>query len=105
MTAAKKARGRPAKAPEKGKRQNYTFRLHDATRERLVEAATVANRTLSEEIEYRIERSFIEDANLGPDLARRGYRVIHTPTGKMWAEPGVLPGPSSKFIDQKEAEP
>jgi hypothetical protein len=58
MTAAKKARGRPAKAPEKGKRQNYTFRLHDETRERLLGAAKAANRTLSEEIEWRVEQSF-----------------------------------------------
>jgi hypothetical protein len=58
MAASKKARGRPPKAPEKGKRQNYTFRLHDETRERLMRAAEAANRTLSEEIEWRVEQSF-----------------------------------------------
>jgi hypothetical protein len=58
MKAAKKPRGRPPKAPEKGRRQNYTFRLHDETRERLVKSAAAANRSLSEEIEWRVEQLF-----------------------------------------------
>jgi hypothetical protein len=59
-TSKRKGRGRPPKAPERGKRQNYTFRLHDSTRERLSEIAQENGRSLSEEIEYRIERSFRE---------------------------------------------
>src|SRR6476620_9926627 len=53
----KRPRGRPRKAPEKGERQNYTFRLHSNVREWLLKCAAAGNRTLSEEIEYRIELS------------------------------------------------
>jgi hypothetical protein len=52
--------GRPPKDPEKGRRQNYTFRLSDQTRDQLVEIATENGRSLSEEIEWRIEESFRE---------------------------------------------
>ncbi len=59
MTEGEKRRpGRPPKAPEKGQRRNYSFRLHDDVREQLIEAAAAANRTLSEEIEWRVSRSF-----------------------------------------------
>jgi hypothetical protein len=50
--------GRPPKAPEKGKRQNYTFRMSDADRDKLVEAAEANGRSMSEEIERRVEESF-----------------------------------------------
>lgn len=56
----RKRMGRPPKAPEKGRRQNYTFRLSDQTRDQLVDAATESSRSLSEEIEWRIEESFRE---------------------------------------------
>jgi DNA-directed RNA polymerase specialized sigma24 family protein len=61
-TEVKRGRGRPPKAPEKGKRQNYTFRLSDSARQLLVEAAEKSGRSVSEEIEERVERSFEVDA-------------------------------------------
>lgn len=54
----KKRMGRPPKAPEKGRRQNYTFRMSDADRDKVVAAADAAGRSVSEEIERRIEDSF-----------------------------------------------
>lgn len=56
----RKRMGRPPKAPEKGRRQNYTFRLSDQTRDQLVNGAAESGRSLSEEIEWRIEESFRE---------------------------------------------
>lgn len=53
--------GRPPKAPEKGRRQNYTFRMSDQTRDRIIEAAAQAGRSMSEEIEARVEASFRDD--------------------------------------------
>ena len=49
-----RGRGRPPKDPTKGMRRNCTFRLPDNTRDLL--AAVASNRTLSEEIERRVEQ-------------------------------------------------
>jgi hypothetical protein len=51
----KRPRGRPRKY---GKRQNFSFRLTDEMREVLVESAAKAGRSLSEEIEFRLNRDF-----------------------------------------------
>lgn len=57
----RKRMGRPPKAPEKGRRQNYTFRMSDQTRDAVIEAAAQSGRSMSEEIEWRIEESFREN--------------------------------------------
>ena len=51
-----RGRGRPPKDPTKGMRRNCTFRLPDNTRDKLLLAAVASNRTLSEEIEWRVEQ-------------------------------------------------
>jgi hypothetical protein len=52
-------RGRPPKfAPGERTRGPLTIRLRDEAREELVAAAAAAGRSLSEEIEYRLELSF-----------------------------------------------
>ncbi|MCJ2023929.1 hypothetical protein [Methylobacterium sp. J-067] len=70
----KKRMGRPPKSPEKGKRQNYTFRMSDADRDMVVKAAEMAGRSISEEIELRVARSFWPD----PAIARleNQYQMI-----------------------------
>jgi TraY domain len=55
---AKKPPGRPRKYPVEGKRQNLTFRLGEDTRRRLLDESSRSGRSLSEEIELRVERSF-----------------------------------------------
>jgi hypothetical protein len=72
----KRGRGRPPKDPEKGKRQNYTFRLHDSTREKLIKSAEAGNRTLSEEIEQRIEWSFFDDPAHVRAIREAGFRIV-----------------------------
>lgn len=56
----RKRMGRPPKAPEKGRRQNYTFRLSDQTRDQVIDAAAESGRSMSEELEWRVEESFRE---------------------------------------------
>jgi predicted HicB family RNase H-like nuclease len=60
MTAKKRA-GRPPKAEEDRKDVNFTFRSRRQMRERLKAAADGARRSVSEEIEIRLERSFWQE--------------------------------------------
>ena len=48
-------RGRPAKFAGV-KRQNFSFRITEEMRQRVIEAATESGRSLSEEIEFRLNR-------------------------------------------------
>jgi hypothetical protein len=48
------------KSPAEPKRNNLTFRVRGDLRERLSNAAALAQRSISEEIEFRLERSFAE---------------------------------------------
>jgi predicted HicB family RNase H-like nuclease len=59
--AAKKRIGRPPKAEEDRKAVNFTFRSRGQMRERLQAAAIAAGRSISEEIELRLERSFWQE--------------------------------------------
>jgi hypothetical protein len=76
----KRPRGRPPKPEADRKRGNFTMRLRDATRYRLEAAASRNQRSLSEECEARVERSFHEEelsAALGGDEIRDlGYTLM-----------------------------
>src|SRR5215472_17365539 len=52
----KRPRGRPPKYAGQGKRQNFSFRITPAVRERLIAAVRESGRSLSEEIEFRLSR-------------------------------------------------
>ncbi len=54
----KKRIGRPPKDPSGGKRYGAMFRQSEALRARLMSAADSAGRSMSEEIERRLEASF-----------------------------------------------
>jgi predicted HicB family RNase H-like nuclease len=58
---AAKRIGRPPKAEEDRKAVNFTFRSRGQVRERLQAAADGARRSVSEEIEIRLERSFWQE--------------------------------------------
>jgi hypothetical protein len=69
--APKKRVGRPSK----GKRANFTFRLTDALRSQLADAAEVSGLSMSEEIERRLDQSFrssgiVSELFGGPEIAR-----------------------------------
>ena len=50
---AKRGRGRP---PKYGKRRNFNFRLSEKARQALIKSAERAERSLSEELEFRVNR-------------------------------------------------
>lgn len=54
-------RGRPRMDPEQVKRAHFTSRLRTATKLALREAAHENGRSLSEEIEFRLEQSLWQD--------------------------------------------
>ena len=67
MTAKAKKRGRPRMKPGQAKRASFNTRLRAPLKEHLAKEAAIAGRSLSEEIEHRLERSLdvmahIEDA-------------------------------------------
>ena len=57
----KRKGGRPAKSAEGKATRNLTFRTRDSLREKLSEAAAASHRSISEEIEHRLQRSFNRD--------------------------------------------
>ena len=61
MQKKKRARGRPLLPPSKGKRNQLVFRVTNEMRARLEAAAEVSGRSLSHEMETRLERSFWEE--------------------------------------------
>lgn len=67
----KRQRGRPPLEPGQAKRGAFNTRLRDAVKERLENKARAAGRSLSEEIEHRLERSLAveDDARDALDMA------------------------------------
>jgi hypothetical protein len=59
--SGKKRIGRPAKSEEDRRDVNFTFRSRGQMRERLKTAADAARRSISEEIELRLEKSFWQE--------------------------------------------
>ena len=62
---AKRGRGRPPKPAESRKRNNVTLRVRDETKALLERDAAQHQRSLSEEIEARIEQGFTLEKALG----------------------------------------
>ena len=56
--AKRKRMGRPPKPAKERRRSHFTFRTTDALREQLRAAAAVEGRSISEEIEWRLQQSF-----------------------------------------------
>ena len=71
----RRKRGRPALLPTEGKREVISLRVTGELRQRLEAAASETGRSMSQEAELRIERSFQREDNLhsnfgGPDKYR-----------------------------------
>ena len=75
-TGTVKKIGRPQKYPGKGARITHSLRIKEETRKKLIEAAAVSNRSISEEIELRVDKSFEDDARLGPPHISRLMMVL-----------------------------
>lgn len=107
-------RGGKLKPPAQRKRNNLTFRARDQLKASLAAAAEINRRSLSEEIEHRLEKSFLYEQALGDveefkrravaaEAAARGYGTLHTPTGDRYFAPGTHNMPASGFITPQEA--
>jgi hypothetical protein len=89
--ARKPKRGRPPRHPNERLRKNRTFRIRARLDELLEEAAAKAGRSTSEEIEHRLEVSFLDERQnahmLGTDV---GAHILRTLRAAMILE-GVTP--------------
>jgi hypothetical protein len=110
----KRRRGGQRKPAAERKRNNLTFRVRDQLRADLEQAAAANQRSVSEEIEHRIERSFVVDATLGDieafrrraiaaEAHARGYGTLWTSSGPQHFPPGSHNIPQSGFITPQEA--
>ena len=123
-------RGRPPLKPGQRKRNNVTIRLRDAMRTELQLRAAAEGRSLSEEMEVRLERSMLEEAARYEDLGGEGLysifrflgsaaKLVEARTGKSltadwdtwsavraaWRKliPALGPRPSGKYLKLVEA--
>ena len=90
-----KPRKRKPGRPSLGKRGNFTFRVREVIRERLIASAKASNVSVSEEIERRIEQTFssagvVAEMLGGPQTARLmavialAIQGVERTTGREW---------------------
>ncbi len=72
----KRKRGRPALKPAQRKRSNVTIRFRDETKTNLQRAASAAGRSLSEEIEARVEQWREYDRQFGGKELHSLFRMM-----------------------------
>ena len=84
----RRQRGRPPLKKGEAKRSSFNTRLRDRVKERLEAEAANAGRSLSEEIEFRLERSFAEeDAKIAEFGDKMTYRLMKLLSlAKEWVE-------------------
>lgn len=95
-TAGKKGKPGPKpRGPFQNKRRTLTTKITESTRKSLEEAAAGTDRSLSQEIEFRLEQSFYDDREYGGAQQRALFRtlaavasIIEERTGKSWIEDG-----------------
>jgi len=123
---SKRRRGGQPKPAAERKRNNLTFRARDQLKADLEKAAAAANRSVSEEIEFRLGQSFQWEKVLGDlesfkariaemqrqteaaERYRAGWGKIYDPTvpgGVRWFEPGTHNMPQSGFEDPNAPPP
>jgi len=81
-----KRRGRPPISPEQRKRNNVTLRLRDELKQKLEKGARATGRSLSEEMEFRLEQSSASDDEFGGAEYRSIFQVL---------------GAAAKFIERR----
>jgi hypothetical protein len=120
----KSRRGGQAKPASERKRNNLTFRARDQLKADLEKAAAANNRSVSEEIEYRLGQSFQWEKVLGDlesfkarmvemqrqteaaERYRGGWGKLHNPAapgGVEWFPPGTHNIPQHRFLSDEEA--
>src|SRR4051794_14198992 len=77
MVSEERRRGRPSVPKEDKKRNNLTFRTRDDLRDLLSSSAEQAGRSVSEEIEFRLRRSYYEDERITELFgSRRNFELL-----------------------------
>jgi len=104
------------KTSEGGKRYPLNMRTTKETRDRLEKAAAESGRSLTQELEFQLERALqfdrtlaamnktveeIQRGNLEAELMRQDYSFERTEYGRIWFPPG-FPGDRSPWITPKE---
>jgi len=124
MLKPKRRRGGQPKPASERKRNNLTFRARDQLKADLEKAAAASNRSVSEEIEWRLGQAFQWEKVLGDIEAfkariaevqrqteaaeryRAGWgKIIDPVTGVHWFEPGTHNIPQSGFFDTNAPPP
>jgi hypothetical protein len=95
MVPSAARRGRPPVPPGQRKSKNFTFRSRGDLHARLAAAAAQSNRSISEEIEWRIERSFLDQ-----DRATEALGLIY---GRELAGLLLLLGAAMKEVGEQSA--
>jgi hypothetical protein len=72
----KRTRGRPALPPDAGKRYPLAIRTTRELKERIERASRVSGRSVTQEIEHRLERTFEDDASLGGPETAIWFRTL-----------------------------
>ena len=75
-STTKRKRGRPRKPDSEKRRNNVTFRIRDSLKGILEESAVDAGRSLSEEIESRLEATLVERHFFGGDVGYEAARLL-----------------------------
>ena len=123
MVQEKRQRGGRPKPESERKRNSVTIRVLDSFRQRIEAEAARSGRSVSEEIAYRVQMSYV----FGPDIEsaqktqrllakeaddtikaamhRQGWSKVVDPRygGPVFIPPGQLPLPKSGFVSQAEA--
>lgn len=86
MEKVAKRRGRPPKAEADVKRRNLTYSTTQATRDRLADAGAKVGRSLSAEIEYRIQMSLALEDDVGSASVRRLVDFVRLAAAKIEAD-------------------
>jgi hypothetical protein len=63
-------RGRPRKPDEEAKREQMSFRTTPVMRDKILASAEASGRSIAQELEFRIERSFRDDDVIQAVLSR-----------------------------------
>jgi hypothetical protein len=72
-----RSRGRPRVPDKARKRNNVTIRMRDELKGKVLHSADDQERSISQEIEYRLERSFTDEAAFGgPEMQRLAYHMV-----------------------------
>lgn len=99
-TTTKRGPGRPTKPPRPGERNPLGLRVTAEVKERLERAARESGRSISQEVEMRLERSFAADEHLYERFGGRDVYFLASLIGRVAL--AVKPAPEARWIDDAD---